>query len=328
MGAALLVSGHETVGALTDLPMEQSFRSGRPVVQEESVTVSINATTRLLGVLGDPVGHSLSPEMHNAALRAAGLPCVYLAFAVPPAELREAVAGLRAIGAIGVNLTIPHKEAILSMLDVIAPEAQAVGAVNTLEFRDGLLVGHNTDVAGILAALREADVRLDGASVVVMGAGGSARAVCWALRSSGARITICNRTPSRAESLAAMLGNSPGAGTVDVVEPGERSFVDALQGASLIINTTSVGMSPRSEAMPEIPLRSLAHGTMVCDLIYRPRQTRLLKEAEEAGCRTMNGVSMLVHQGAASFRIWLGVEPDTVAMRNAVETALAAGGGR
>jgi len=301
---------------------EHRLPERRHTYKVESVTPSINAHTRLLAVLGHPVGHSLSPEMHNAALAVAGMDCVYVAFDVHPHRLAGALAGMAALGFVGANLTIPHKEAAVGMMADLSPEARALGAVNTVSFHDGLAIGHNTDVQGLLEPLLARGVMLQGLRAVVMGAGGAARGAVYGLMKSGAEVTIVNRTVGRAEALAEHMGRALGVTAVRAAAAGSREAKEALLGAGLLVNATSAGMAPDDNAMPDVPEAALRKGLTVFDLIYRPRETRLLRVARCAGCEVLNGVPMLVHQGAASFEAWFGVEPDVGAMERAVLAAL------
>lgn len=282
----------------------------------------ITASTRTAGVFGWPIGHSLSPEMQNAAFRAAGLPVVYLAFEVHPALLATALAGAAAMGMVGVNLTVPHKVAAAPLMARLSPEAAALGAVNTVRFTDDGMEGHNTDVEGFLQAVREQDLDPRGAQAVVYGAGGAARAVVYGLARSGAHVCVVNRTPARAAELQKALQASVPVASVSVAEPGSDAEAAALRSAALVVNATSAGMSPHTDTMPPVALEHMPESALVMDLVYRPSETIFLRRAREAGCRTVNGVPMLVHQGAVSFRLWLGQEPDIQAMRVAVEEAL------
>jgi shikimate dehydrogenase len=258
-------------------------------------------------VLGHPIGHSLSPAMQNAALRQMGLDGVYVAFDVPPEGLADAVRGLRALGVEGVNCTIPHKEALLPLLDEVSEEAALIGAVNTLVFRDGRMIGYNTDAPGFLAALRAAGAEPKGRRVVVLGAGGSARAVVVSLIGAEAQVTVATRTEARARELAADLGSKLGRVTLETVGTEAESLGPAVRRADILVNTTSVGMSPHPDAMPEVPVEALGPGLFVYDLIYNPLETRLLRTARERGARGTHGAGMLAHQGALALELWTGV---------------------
>lgn len=274
----------------------------------------INGTTKLYGIIGNPVGHSLSPAMHNAAFAALGENRVYLPF--PVQDVQAALAGLKALGIEGVSVTIPHKETVIPCLDRIDPVALAIGAVNTIEVRregeETVLCGSNTDWLGANRAL-EGEMELPGARVVVLGAGGSARAIGFGLKEAGADIILCSRTASKGKALASDLA-CPWFPLAEIAK---------LQGDALI-NATSVGMSPRPDASPA-PFEILRSFRVVMDIVYAPLRTRLLREAEQAGCRTVSGLEMLLYQGAAQFELWTGLAAPVEVMRAAL---LGAGSGK
>lgn len=272
--------------------------------------MSPDAHTRVTGIIGWPVGHSLSPRMHNAAFAALGLNWAYVAFPVEPGRVGEAVRGLAAAGCAGLNVTIPHKAEALAACSGLSEAARAIGAVNTLvPDGEGGFRGDNTDAAGFLRALDEAaPTDLDGAEALVIGAGGAARAVVHALRSRGARIRVANRDPSRAAALGIHLPFVP-----EVLDM-------AAEQADLVVNATSLGM--RADAPPpELPLAGLRPGRPVVDVVYRPGGTAWLAAAAERGARPVDGLGMLLHQGAAAFSQWTGVDPPLDAMRRALEGA-------
>jgi shikimate dehydrogenase len=269
----------------------------------------ITGKTRVVGVWGHPVSHSRSPVMHNAALAALGLDWVYVPFDVDPIRVEAAVAAVRALGLIGINVTVPLKEAILPYLDEIDPAARVVGSVNTIHNRDGRLYGTSTDGPGFLNALRAVGQDVEGRRVYLLGAGGSARAVAFALAARGVRVQIANRTAERAAALAAAVnGHYPGAAAV-AAWGGEAAPFD------LLVNTTSLGMSPQEDALPELPPNAFRDRPFVYDLIYAPPETRLLRAAREAGCGTSNGVGMLVQQGALSLALWTGLPLGQIPVR-------------
>lgn len=256
-----------------------------------------------LGVCGWPVAHSRSPQMHNAALHAVGLPgWRYLRLPLPPPLFAETVRALPAAGFRGVNVTIPHKAAALALADDATPAAREIGAANTLTFDAGRILADNTDAPGLLDALPEAPA---GRRALVLGAGGSARAVVWALRGAGADVAIWNRTPERAAALAAALGGR----AVTTAEP-----------ADIVVNCTSVGLHDPAETFKSLPLGvdDLGAGSLVVDLVYRAGGTRLLHAARERGARVVDGLEILVAQGAASFERWTGRAAPRAAMREAV----------
>jgi shikimate dehydrogenase len=250
--------------------------------------------------MGWPVSHSLSPALQNRAFRELGLNKVYVPF--PVEDVEKALNGFRALAVRGVSVTIPHKQAVIPFLDTIDPVAARIGAVNTLLINDGRIHGCNTDWQGANQALAEV-VALDGADVVLLGAGGSARALGFGFLEVGARVTVASRTPARGQALAADLNCA--------WQPlGE---VEKLT-ADVLVNATSVGMSPGIDDMP-VPGGILAGYRVVMDIVYSPLETRLLKEAAAAGCQVINGLAMLLYQGAAQFELWTGRKPPVEAMR-------------
>jgi len=282
--------------------------------------VEIPPNMRLVALLGDPVQHSLSPRMHAAAFQACGLRWAYVAFRVRPEDLPEAVAGLRALGFAGANVTIPHKVAVLELLDELDASARRCGAANTLVFRtDGRSAGYNTDVAGMRRALAEAGVEVRGLHAVVLGAGGAARAACAALGEGKARrVVVLGRRRDTAQAVCARMRQEfP---TTDFAALGfdPACVRAALQGADLVVNATPVGMHPRGEDSPVAEAAWLRPGQVVFDMVYNPLRTRLLQLARQAGARTVGGLSMLVHQGAEAFELWTGLSAPIDAMKRAV----------
>ncbi|WP_412069508.1 shikimate dehydrogenase [Rubrivirga sp. IMCC43871] len=259
---------------------------------------AITARTRLAVLLGDPVGHSLSPTIHNAAFQAQGIDAVYLACAVEAGRLASAVEGLAALGALGANVTIPHKQTALALAGEATPTARALGAANTLVRTEAGWRADNTDVAGFLTPLDAHRQRLAGASVVVLGAGGAARAVVYAaLAELGARVTIAARRREQGEALAADLR---AVGPVAVTGLDDTA---AIRDATLVVNATPLGMG--GERMP-VDASALHAGQIVYDLVYRPAVTPLLAAAQAAGGTTIGGLPMLLGQAAASYRQWTG----------------------
>lgn len=281
----------------------------------ERVHPVITGTTRIVGVFGYPVKHSASPAMHNAAFAALGLNWVYVPFEVAPERIGEAVAGVRAMNLAGVNVTVPLKELIPSHLDELTERAAALGAVNTIIHREGRLIGDSTDGPGFLEAVAYAGVKVSaGTRVVVLGAGGSARAVVRALVYAGASVIVANRNVERAKILSAEVAEDKAI----VIPLTEDAVGEAVSGATILVNTTSVGLYPKVDEMPPVPPDALHSRLFVSDLIYNPAETRLLALARERGCQTQNGIEMLVRQGAISFTHWTGLSPDTDVMRAAV----------
>ena len=280
----------------------------------------ISGRTRVLGVIGDPIDHTLSPAMHNAALRALELDAVYLPFHVRPARLGAAIAGVRALDLLGINVTVPHKQAVMEHLDEISDEATVIGAVNTIALTDGILKGHNTDASGILENLHsEGGLETLPPRVVLLGAGGAGRAILYALlRQAEVReILLLNRTQSKAQSLARDLdpsGNRVTAGSFD------QDHAERLRASGLLINSTAAGMFPQAEVSPLDDGRGLHRDMLVVDIVYKPQRTVLMEQAEKEGARALNGLGMLAHQGARSFAIWTGRTPPVDTM---MEAALA-----
>ena len=269
---------------------------------------------KLFGVLGDPISHSLSPVMHNAAFRALGMDCGYHAFRVSPDTLEEAIKGAKALGFGGLNLTIPLKE---KALEIVNPTdmAQNIGAVNTVDFKDGI-VGHNTDGIGAKMALTDRGIEITGKNVLVLGAGGAARAIAFQLAKDGASVTIANRTVKRAQDLAHDVG-----AVGDVKASGFDALNTIIRDTDILINSTSVGMSPNTSET--IVTSDMMHPDLaVFDIVYNPLKTRLLEEAEKAGATAIDGVMMLVYQGAEAFKIWTGVSPPVDVMEKAVRDVL------
>ena len=267
--------------------------------------MSITAATRVAGVIGSPVRHSLSPALHNAAFAASGAPWVYVAFEVPPGEAHRALDAMRVLGIGGLSVTMPHKEQVAAAVDELEPAAAALRSVNTVvAHADGRLVGHSTDGAGFVASLREAGVDPAGRRVVVIGAGAAGRSVIDALARAGAgAVEVVNRSRSRAEE-AAQLAGAVGR----VVE------LPAVADADIVVNATSVGMGNDELAVDPALLHA---GQVVADLVYHPLETALLRAARLAGAATVDGLGMLVHQAALQQQLWLGTLPDPAVMRDA-----------
>lgn len=278
--------------------------------------------TKLYGVIGDPISHSLSALMQNRALKKAGIDALYLPFHVPPAELAAFIDAARRWPCDGFNVTIPHKQSIMEYLEDVSEEARLIGAINTVTNQSGRLIGTNTDATGYIRSLRE-DGHCDPATgtAIVLGAGGAAHAVCYGLlKADIAKIILCNRTAAHAELLRNHFATAY-PHRIEVIPWEQATLVDAFSRSQLLINTTSVGMN--GTEFDGLPLAALPQKSLVSDLVYRPRQTPLLRAAAACGLRTMDGLGMLVYQGAASFEIWTGVAPDIAVMRTALTEALA-----
>ena len=269
----------------------------------------IDSRTGLLGIIGDPVEHSLSPRMHNFLLERAGLNFCYLAFRVDKEGFQGALEGMRALGIRGLNVTAPHKERVLPYLDGLSAEARALGAVNTVLNDGGRLIGYNTDPYGFSESLRAQGVSPEGWNVVILGAGGGAAAAAWALIELGAaKIAIYGRTRARAEALASRLAGVRGSASLEAHGLADPGLKDQLARAQLLVHATPVGTFPHTDEIVIKP--ELLHDSLVVyDLVYNPPKTRLLREAEARGARAINGLEMLIHQGLKSFEIWTGVKP-------------------
>lgn len=263
--------------------------------------------TRVAGIIGWPVAHSLSPAMHNAAFAALGLDWVYVAFPVEPGRVADALRGLAAAGVAGLNVTIPHKHDVIACCSAVSPAVEAIGAANTLA-PDGAggWTADNTDAPGFVRALDEqAPLDVRGRTALLIGAGGAARAVAFALRERGARVAVANRTAARVAAIGDPVDFTPGA------------IADACADAALVVNCTSLGLHGGG-APPELPLDCLGPGHVVADVVYSPTGTAWLAAAAERGARTVDGRGMLLHQGAAAFARWTGVEPPVDVMRAAL----------
>lgn len=270
----------------------------------------------MVGIVGHPLAHTVSPAMHNAAFAQLGLNWVYIPIHIAPSDFHATVEYLCRLGFIGFNVTMPYKEDVLIHLDEVASYAQIAGAVNTVQCVDGRLIGYNTDGRGFMAAL-EKDAGLDpkGERAVVLGAGGVACAIVLSLALAGAKsIVIVNRTPERAERLAERVGQRFGACEISVVSPFE-DLTGALKGAKLLVNATPVGMAEH----PGTPIdqKSISKDMVVFDTIYDPEETELLAGARAAGAKALNGLGMLVYQAASALEIWTERQPPVELMRAA-----------
>ena len=261
--------------------------------------------TKVCCVIGDPIEHTLSPLIHNKAFENLGLDFVYVAFRVNREMLGKAIDGIRAFNIHGINITIPHKVRVLEYLDVVNDLVRNIGAVNTIVNEEGRLIGYNTDGDGALRALVKGGVSLSGKKVVVLGAGGAARAIVYFVaKEKPSSIMILNRTREKADELAENVSTK-----TDLLARAKKlenqSLKDEMPDADLVINCTSVGMAPNIGETP-LPKSLLRKDIVVMDIIYNPLETRLLKEAKEAGAITISGVEMFVHQAASAFEIWTG----------------------
>lgn len=275
----------------------------------------IDAATRITGIIAWPVKHSLSPAMHNAAYADLGMNWLYLGFPVESAFIAQAVYGIRALGLVGVNVTIPHKETVIPYLDELTPAARAIGAVNTIVVDAGHLIGENTDVYGFLEALRQGGVHPDGQRALVLGAGGAARAAAYGLLTGGAEVFLLSRTPARSHQLSADMRASVPNARMAVVD-------SAPQSVDLLVNCTPVGMMPVEQQSPLPANVVLDANAAVMDMVYRPMETLLIRQARQAGARVIGGLDMLVYQGVAAFERWTGRRPSPDVMRAACLQAL------
>ena len=269
----------------------------------------IDGHTKIFGILGRPVAHSLSPVMHNAAFRHLGINAVYVAF--PVTDFRKAVEGLRGLGIGGVSVTIPFKEEIIPLLDELDPQAATIGAVNTVVNRDGRLTGYNTDWLGAMTALT-AKISLKGRHVLILGAGGASRAIAFGVFHKGGKVTLTDIDVARAATLARDQG-------AQAIPP------EALETcpATILVNATPVGMTPDVDGIPINP-DLLGRFEVVMDIVYQPLQTRLLKEAQARGAATIDGLQMLIHQATAQFELFTGLDAPTEIMARAAYGALGA----
>lgn len=272
-------------------------------------------------LIGDPVGHSLSPTIMQAAMDAAGIPVTYLAMKVQDAHLAAAIDGMHALGIVGANVTIPHKERVMDFLDELSPTARAVGAVNTIVMDDdGRFTGENTDVAGFVAPIRGLETP---AAALVLGTGGAARAVAYAcaVELGIGRVLISGRSQDKADALVESLTDAADLPdhVLSTIPWDERA--NAIPESGWVVNATSVGMQPRVDETPLPDARGLSADHLVYDLVYRPHPTRLLKDAAERGARTQGGLDMLIGQAAAAFRLWTGVDMNLEAVRAALSAA-------
>jgi len=283
----------------------------------------ISGKTTICGLIGDPVEHTMSPIMHNAAFKTLGLDYVYLPFKVKSLELRKAVEGMRALNIRGLNVTLPHKVSVMQFLDKIDPLAEKIGAVNTIVNDAGILTGYNTDAHGFLQALHDQDIEIGNKRVLLIGAGGVARAIGCSLAQEKAQINVLNRKQelSWAEELAHRLNHYYGI-DINIGELTDENLQKGIDDAEILINATSIGMNPDIDHTP-IPANLLCANLTIFDVVYNPLQTRLLREAEMAGARTIDGVKMLVWQGAIAFEKWTNQQAPLDIMRETVKSLLA-----
>lgn len=283
--------------------------------------MKITSETKLYALMGYPIGHSLSPAMQNAAFEARGVNGVYVVLKVSPPMLRTAVEGLRAVGVAGFNVTIPHKVSVIRYLDGLDSSAASLGAVNTVvNNNENRLIGHNTDGAGAIAALKEAGVHLEGLCAMILGAGGAARGVVFSLAPAVESIVLLNRTGPKASKLAKDAAKALGA-NVKGMRLTAETLSENISSADLLINATSVGMHPKTKE--SLVDKNLLRSDMaVFDIVYNPVRTQLIRDAEAVGAKTVGGLSMLVYQGALAFELWTKKKAPVDVMFKAVESQM------
>ena len=273
----------------------------------------ISGRTKSCGIIGDPIEHTMSPVMHNAAFKKLGLDYVYLAFPVKPEELGRAVDGIRALNIRGLSITIPHKVAVSPFLDELDTLADKIGAINTIVNSNGVLKGYNTDAGGFLQALIERGIEPKGKKVVILGAGGASRAISFILAERGASLVILNRTWSKAEACADRISEIFQS-EATALKLNRENLATALSQADILVNATSVGMSPNVNQTP-VSANLLKAGLIVFDIVYNPIKTRFQTEAELAGATVIGGLDMLIWQGALAFEKWTGLKAPFELMR-------------
>ncbi|MCX7913390.1 MAG: shikimate dehydrogenase [Thermodesulfovibrionales bacterium] len=270
----------------------------------------INGRTKIIGILGYPVEHSLSPQMHNAAFKYLNLDYCYVPFPVKPEELKSAIDGIRSLNISGANITIPHKETVIPLLDEISEEVKFIGAVNTIKNEGGILKGYNTDGLGFIKSLVQKKIQISNKKVLILGAGGAARAIGFYLCKEAKAVYIYNRNLERAEQLSKHL--YPFKQNVFAVK---KDFLnDNVSSIDIIVNTTPLGLKPGDPLPMSVSL--INNKQIVCDLIYK--DTPFLQKALATGCKTINGLGMLLWQGALAFEIWTGLQPPLSIMKRAL----------
>jgi shikimate dehydrogenase len=286
--------------------------------------MAISGKTRVCGVIGNPIEHTLSPTIHNAAFNHLELDFVFLAFRVKAAELENAIRGMRGLGIHGLNVTMPHKSTVIGYLDEVDSTVKFLGSANTILNKDGKLSGFNTDGVGALKALRENGTELSEKKVLLLGAGGAAKAIAFSLAKEVEELAILNRAAEKAKELAETLGRIS-----DKKVVGDSLFSDTIQknlrDSDVLINATSVGMYP-NVSQSIVPPQWLKPDLTVMDIVYNPVETRLAKDAEAEGAKVISGVEMLIYQGAASFEIWTGRSAPIEVMRRAALNKLSSAG--
>jgi shikimate dehydrogenase len=277
--------------------------------------MEISGKTKVCAIIGDPVEHSLSPIMHNAAFKELGLNLVYVAFTVTTRELQTAVLGARSLGLRGLNVTMPHKNTVMNYLDDVDATAKSIGAVNTILSNNGRLIGYNTDGNGAMIALQENGVYPEEKKMVILGAGGAAKAIAYQAAQDVDELVILNRTPEKTKKLAEMLQKSFGK-KVKGAALSSEVLKEELETADILVNATALGMHPDVNSSP-VPPSLLRHDLCVMDIVYNPLETRLLNDAKAAGAKVVSGIEMLIYQGAVAFEIWTNCPAPVEVMKKA-----------
>jgi len=279
--------------------------------------IMITGKTNVVGLIGDPVEHSLSPPMHNAAFKHLNLDYIYVPYHVKKESLGNSISGAKALNIKGLNVTIPHKTEVIKYLDVLDKPAELIGAVNTIKFDDDEAKGYNTDGIGAVRSIEEVN-SVKNKKVIILGAGGAARAVSFQILIDGAEsLVIGNRTPENALKLQKDLIKKLNA-DVKTIDLGEELKKELLN-ADILINTTPIGMYPNIDQEPLVKAEMMCKDLICNDIVYNPLKTGLLKEAEKAGAKTVSGIKMLIYQGMESFKIWTGVNPPLDVFENALK---------
>jgi shikimate dehydrogenase len=278
--------------------------------------MEISGKTRVCGIIGDPLEHSLSPAMHNAAFQESNLDFVYVAFRVRKDELKESIIGAKSLDIRGLNVTMPHKSAVMKYLDEIDPTARSIGAVNTILNNKGRLTGYDTDGIGALKALKENGISLNGNKLLLLGAGGAGKAIAFHAAQEAEELKILNRTAQKAKDLAEVLRKKFGK-KIDGNSLSAKTIRKELEDADIMVNATSVGMHP-NDGQSLIDPSWLRPNLCVMDIVYNPIETKLAKDAKSVGAEVVSGVEMLVYQGAASFEIWTGRPAPVKVMKQAI----------
>jgi shikimate dehydrogenase len=281
--------------------------------RSDEVTVTVK--TQVCGVIGDPVEHTLSPTIHNTAFVHMHLDFVFLAFRVKPKALEDAVRGMRSLGIRGLNVTMPHKSTVTKFLDEVDPTVKLLNAANTILNKEGKLVGYNTDGIGALKALTDTGMKLDGKKVLLLGAGGAAKAIAFSLADEVEELVILNRSAKKARILAENIGRTHHSKVVGNLLSSAQ-IKKRVKDCDILINATSVGMAPKID-QSLVELQWLKRNLWVMDIVYNPLETKLIKNAKAVGARVITGVEMLLNQGAASFEIWTNIPAPIEVMKKA-----------